>query len=130
MEPTKQDNHELTMSEMNQQSSFWSRFGKKAVIYSGVTALVGMYGIPAVFGWIGFSSIGVTAGSLAAWWQATHFAPSIFALMQSATATGTAGALVTKVGVGSAVMKAYYDAKMKNQNEAKVNSDEQTQPKP
>jgi hypothetical protein len=129
MEPTKQDNQELVISETNQQSSFWSRFGKRAVIYSGATALVGMCGIPVVFSWIGFSSIGVATGSWAAWWQATHFAPSIFALMQSVTATGTASAFITKVGVGSALAKAYYDAKMKNQNEPKVNIDEQIHPK-
>lgn len=116
METTKNDSQELTVSDVNSQSSFLNHFGKKFALYAGATALVGMFGVPAVFSWIGFGSVGVTAGSWAAWWQATHFAPGIFSLVQSATATGAVSALATKVGVGGAVIKAYYDARMKNQN--------------
>ena len=116
MVTTKRDAEELAVSEMNRQSSFLNCFGTKVVLYSGTATLIGMCGIPAIFSWIGFGSVGVSAGSWAAWWQATHFAPSIFGLVQSATATGAASALVTKIGVGSAVMKAYYDAQMKKES--------------
>lgn len=117
METTNKESQEVAGSEISPQSSFLRRFGTKVVVYSGAAAIVGMCGIPALFSWIGFGSIGVTTGSWAAWWQASHFVPGIFGILQSATTTGAASALFTKVGVGGAVMKAYYEAKMKSQND-------------
>jgi len=127
METTKQDTKNMAVSnnneligDNNQPSSFLRRFGIKAAVYTGATALVGLYGVPVVFSWIGFSSIGVTAGSYAAWWQSIHFVPGMFGFMQSVTATGAAGAFVTKVGVGGALMKAYIDARA-NKSEKEEN---------
>ncbi|CAF4652356.1 unnamed protein product [Rotaria sp. Silwood1] len=122
---TVNNNNEL-VDINNQQHSFLFRFGTRTLVYTGVAGVVGMFGIPAAFSWIGFSSIGVTAGSWAAWWQATHFVPGIFGIMQSVTATGAVGVLFTKVGMGAGVIKAYMDAK-NNQTETKIDNNEKVQ---
>ena len=124
-EVTPNNSNEFISNNNQQEHCFLRRFGTKTLVYGGATALVGLYGVPAVFGWIGFSSIGVTAGSWAAWWQSTHVIPGIFAFMQSTTATGGARLLITKFGLGASMMKAFADAR-KNPNEEKNRSNQQS----
>ena len=54
METSKQDiissNNNESINNNNQQDAFWRRFGTKAIFYSSATALVDLYGVPAVFG--------------------------------------------------------------------------------
>ncbi|CAF3642929.1 unnamed protein product, partial [Rotaria sp. Silwood2] len=55
---TVSNNNELVDTN-NQQHSFLMRFGTRALVYTGIAGVVGMFGIPAAFSFIGFSSIGV-----------------------------------------------------------------------
>ncbi|CAF1151208.1 unnamed protein product [Rotaria sordida] len=135
METIKQDTKDVTVGNNNelintnnQQNSFALRFVKRASVYTGVICVVGMFGVPTALSWIGFTSMGVTVGSWAAWWQATHFVPGIFSLMQSVTATGAVGALFIKVGIGAALTKAFIDAS-KTSNETKPDNNEKVQSK-
>ncbi|XP_061189923.1 interferon alpha-inducible protein 27-like protein 2A [Saccostrea echinata] len=68
---------------------------------SGVTAGVALIGAPVVLGVIGFTKVGVAAGSIAAAVQGpTTAAGSLFALCQSAGVLGTA--VGTKAIIGGA----------------------------
>ncbi|CAF1618632.1 unnamed protein product, partial [Didymodactylos carnosus] len=74
----------------------------KACVIGGATGAVASFGIVPVLGAVGFTSGGVTAGSLAASMQtATTISDSGFALCQSAAAT-VAVAASTSMGVGVA----------------------------
>jgi hypothetical protein len=75
----------------------------KACIIGGATAVVAPLAILPVLGVVGFTSAGVAAGSLAASMQtATTVSGSVFALCQSAAATGAVAAS-TSMGVGLTV---------------------------
>lgn len=74
----------------------------KATLVGGTVAVVAPLAIIPTLGVVGFTSVGVAAGSTAASLQtATTAAGSIFALCQSAGATGIA-AIPTYVGVSAA----------------------------
>jgi hypothetical protein len=75
--------------------------------YGGLAVAAGTYGIPFVLAKLGFSAAGIVGGSLAAWWQSTGIAPSLLATFQSASMTGTAAAITTKMGVIAAAVKSY-----------------------
>ena len=85
------------------------------IVYNSLAALAGCYGLPLLFGLIGFSSADIATGLVAAWWQSTHFLPSIFSLVQSATA---ATKTITTFVLGDALLKAVLDTK-KNQCKTK-----------
>jgi hypothetical protein len=96
----------------NQQISPLRRHGPTLIGYGSIAALAGLYGVPTVLGWVGFKATGVAVGSWAAWWQSTQVAPTVFATIQSASVTGAASALVTKIGLATVAGKAYIDAKI------------------
>jgi hypothetical protein len=120
METSKQDIEELPVSDRDHRHSFLRRFARNAALYCGGAVLVGSYAVPAVVGLTGFASTGITLGSLAASWQATHFLPNVFGLMQSLSATNALGAVITKFGIGIGLMGAYQGAKGTSQNDTKV----------
>ncbi|XP_062619294.1 interferon alpha-inducible protein 27-like protein 2B [Saccostrea cucullata] len=69
----------------------------KTLVTAGVgTAAV--VALPYTIAAMGFTAAGVTAGSIAAWWQSTSVAGGVFAGLQSAGVVGTG--LATKLGVG------------------------------
>ncbi|CAF1028744.1 unnamed protein product [Adineta steineri] len=104
---TVSNNNELT-GDNDQQHSFLRRFAKKAAIYNGGAALLGL----------GATIIG---GSFAALWQATHYLPGVFAFVQSASATGAAAYYTTATAVGFATPIAYFNTKKDKNEEKKKN---------
>ncbi|CAF1460625.1 unnamed protein product [Adineta steineri] len=113
-------NNQLTDNN-NQQHSFLRRFTKKAAIYNGGAALLGLGAVPTLLSLVGFAGTTITGGSLAALWQATHYLPGVFAFVQSASATGTAANFITAAGMGAATTKAYIIAKKDKNEEKKKN---------
>ena len=88
----------------NSAGNKWKESSKvtKACIIGTTTALVAPLAILPALGAVGFTSAGVAAGSIAASMQtATTVSGSVFALCQSAAATGIV-ATSTSVGVGLA----------------------------
>lgn len=78
--------------------------------YGGLAVATGIYGVPFVLAKLGFSATGIVGGSVAAWWQATGIAPALFGAVQSTSMTGTAAALVTKLGVTASAVKSYFSS--------------------
>jgi hypothetical protein len=76
--------------------------------YAATAAAVGTVGIPALLGYMGFTTTGITAGSWAAWYQSTYGIGTAFSWLQSVSMTGTASAAVTKVGFAAAAVKSYF----------------------
>ncbi len=120
METSKQSTEELNASDTEHQHSFLRRLATKTALYCGGAVLVGSYAVPAMFSFIGFTSTGVTMGSLAASWQATHSLSGFFGLIQSASATNALGAAITNVGIGVGLVGAYQAARGSNKNDTKV----------
>jgi hypothetical protein len=78
--------------------------------YGGLAAAAGTYGVPFVLAQLGFTATGVIGGSLAAWWQSVGIAPSVFATFQSASMTGAAATMMTKIGISAAALKSYFSS--------------------
>lgn len=76
--------------------------------YAATAAAVGAVGVPALLASMGFTATGITAGSWAAWYQATYRIGTIFSWFQSVSMTGVAAAAVTQVGVAAAAVKSYF----------------------
>ena len=76
--------------------------------YAAAAASAGLIGVPALLASMGFTATGITAGSWAAWYQATYGVGTVFSWLQSASMTGVVATAVTKVGVGIAVVKSYF----------------------
>ena len=79
----------------------------KVLGYGGLAFAVGTYGVPFVLAKLGFASVGIASGSVAAFWQASGKLPSIFSALQSGAMSGAAASISSKVGVGLAVVKSY-----------------------
>ncbi|CAF5133925.1 unnamed protein product, partial [Rotaria sp. Silwood1] len=77
-------------------------------IYAAAAAAVGTLGVPAVLASMGFTTTGITAGSWAAWYQATYGIGTVFSWLQSVSMTGTAAMSVTKAGVVVAAVQSYF----------------------
>jgi hypothetical protein len=75
--------------------------------YAATATAVGVYGVPALLAYMGFTATGITAGSWAAWYQATYGVGTAFSWLQSVSMTGVAASAVTKIGVGAAALKSY-----------------------
>ena len=74
------------------------------LIQGGVISWAFLASIPFVLGWIGFSSIGVISGSLAAWIQRVFYGArtgGLFSLLQSIAARGGLSAATTAAGTST-----------------------------
>ncbi len=76
--------------------------------YGGVAVAAGTYGVPFVLAKLGFTATGIIGGSIAAWWQSTGIASSVFSAVQSASMTGAAAGMMTKIGVTAAAVNSYF----------------------
>ena len=82
----------------------------QALGYGGLAAAAGTYGIPFVLAKVGFTAAGIAGGSLAAWWQSMGVAQGVFSAVQSASVTGAATSIITKIGASAVVMKHYFSS--------------------
>ncbi|CAF1513887.1 unnamed protein product [Adineta ricciae] len=77
------------------------------IAYASAAVAAGAVGVPAVLCYMGFTATGITAGSWAAWYQATYGIGTVFSYLQSVSVTGALVAPVTKVGIGIAAIKSF-----------------------
>ncbi|CAF0956482.1 unnamed protein product [Adineta steineri] len=120
---TVSSNNELTDNN-NQQHSLWRSFGKKAAIYNSGAVLLGLGAVPTLLSLAGFAGPTITLGSWAALWQSTHCLPSVFAFVQSVSATGVAANFIAAAGACAATPTAYFIAKKDKNEEKKKNMPE------
>lgn len=92
------------------------------VVYATVATAAGTVGVPALLAYMGFTATGITAGSWAAWYQATYGIGTAFSWLQSVSMTGSAAATATKLGVAVVGTISYFfggDCKKKSTGDDK-----------